>query len=856
MTEYTPKVIEGWLKDFGTFFDGTTKDQGQLTINSKGLVAGRFTYSGKEEDAYTPVGSGTSEGQLTTIRGLLLAFIATHDRKWLSRATLATNGLLKYMFYKEGIPDKVDKLWVPQWLMNVNKDFATRTFHTDGQLTFSNGIAKATINNIYKIKSIRTADSSLKEPWNPDSAIEGTQLSIKDVNIDFSHLTVSLNSNYSGNALMVYIADDGPTAPVGARIEAYPVWRLLDSSETACASDSLAWAIDVFKLWYKITKDNKWLTAVDCMVTALKYECNVTNDVFYLEPSLDDTDKVVNTPVNGIYDSIGRKPVETYTYDNGFIHAYYPDMTNSSSYPGEALLGKWVGNQLPFTDDKYIELAAGSDKATNIFIYLDEVSTVTNEERWRSDIWLPAGGRDNIQVVDLKPENFYHLTNVFFGKGYMRRNDGVFYKGKATASEEDIMDTIRGLQRPVNHYEFSMEDGGWCQYMFNIWGQALPFTISYKTDDSFQYLITDSKGNLWTCDLPATKGQYNEYYMTPDMFTCSDSKADRSLLNNADYANMMLICNTQGKSSINIEYLGNKEYMKNRVCTMLAIGYSNKEECNLYIKYLKPMPQKAALPYAPYVLAQDYHIIDNAVSDNRGAPYTGYQATWLFEENDVFYDKAEAVKTNLQFVKDAQADYTKRTGITGPFTPVFWWSHSTDSQGHTPNTFDYPVGDSLWGGFQYREMRDIARLWLDNTDYAKDCAEILHPFIDFMTDYWTTLDSFPTYFPDGAKPSNNQHETQMAAVFLKCLLDLVKVDKDSSYIDKENTLIDKCFAYLDSYRLPITSNHEFMEGSFSPNPAINEWYPFWGGEILWALASYLLDNNYQPSISNDNPPLA
>jgi predicted transcriptional regulator with HTH domain len=837
-------TIKAWTDGYSYFlqrFKGATDTI--ITISDQGLVTGKFIMDDPHK-SYTPPTTTSSEAQLLTIRGCLKEYLATDDITWRILAEATTAGLLNCFYPSSTIPTTPDITWIPHWLVNVVEPFTSRQYFLNGKVSFVNGIGQAKFDKIFRVFSCRATDATLEYDWAPDSPISsGTEYQIDHTDVAYGQglATIYLKTAFTGEALIAYTSETGPVIERGEKCEAYPCWRPLDVGEIGCAVDTLAWALDVFKLWYQITGDVKWQNAIKSTEASITYEFNVTNTDYYLKPGK------VTEPVleNGITSYSTRSPVETYVNtSDGLIMINYP----SSS--GEALFGTWVGDSATFNDSHYLELKLGSDKASQVAIYLDEPSSETSSydpnKRWKCILWLQGKGTavDQLETVELRPDDFYQLVGIFWGKSYIDIGDGnPINSGNSAVAAVQTIGAINGKTGTYKNIKLTRGlEGtwyGWAQYLFVASVPALPFDISYQTDNEINFVINDRNANKWSYLLPKTGSNFQTLHLTADLFTTTTT-ATATDLEAGDYKSI-LVDAVDNNSEINVEYLGIKKTMPNTIgYRNFSFAYSQPEALKVAIAYMKPMPSRIPLPYAPYIAPFDMHLIKYKVSNLRGAVYTGYQAPWIFQESDVFKNnQVEALATNLQFLRDAQTAYADNTGVHGPFIPIFWWDYRTDYNDHTPNTFGWDKNPT-WGGFQYRTISDVARV-IYNDPSNVQAKTILIDFYQAIDKYWLDIyQGFPTDFNENEVPKNSQTDPHMVGLLLRSLIyahygnfniiDLALIDK----------LINQCLDYLNYYHIPSDDGSK-VAGTFSPDTTANTWYEYWGGDIMDSLGEMMIN---------------
>ena len=866
-------TIESWIDSYDKYLSEWTWDGGpnsttigNITISDQGLVGGKFV-TDDPNTSYTPPTTGTSEAQLLVIRGALEVYLKTGDNVWLSRVNTLVSGLLNYYYPVPDIPEVPDYKWVPHWLVNVTKPFTSREYYLDGKVHFTNGIATVSFNKVQKVYSVRSTDSTLAYTWAPDAPIlSGTNYEIDHVDVTYgdSKATIYLkNTSFTGDTLVAYASDTGPIIQKGEKVEAYPVWRSLEEGEIAAAIDTLPWALDVFKLLYQATNDTKWKKAIDSTVYSIEKAYTVDNTDYYLKPK-DATEPVIG---NGISSYSERTAATSYSYtdDNTLLVKY-------GNSVGEESFSSWIGNSLPFTEEKYIEASLGTNVPSVINFMVDEQATYDPDKRWKTVIHTSGLGTaySELESFVLKPSQFFNSSLIWWGHNYVTTGDGNISKsGNSAVSAYDTTGLVANTTGTYKHIDFTRGDEGgwfgWAQYVIVADFTKLPFDINYRTASNIDFVIVDSNNQHWRYTLPKTSGKFNVAHLTVDLFTNVDN-TNATALKDVSYSTIFFdaIDNT---SSIDIEYIGIKKIMPTTAgISNVVVSYKDTSALDLAIGYIIPIPNRDPLPYAPYIAPFDMHFVSNKLSDSdtsgggihsngslsnlRGAPYTGYQAPWIFQESTAFSNNTVTgnvvgLATNLQFLSDSQDYYASNTGLRGFFAPVFWWDYRDDANGHPINSFSMTgQWGNVWGGFQYRTISDVARV-LKNDPSNSQAKKIFIDFITGLDTIWKSSDiigTFPTDFNDSVSPQHNQNDPHMIALLLRALSMGLQANLTQLQQSLVYKLINQGLSYLSSLAIPI-SNVPFstyqVEGTFSPNPSINEWYGYWGGDILSSLVHIL-----------------
>lgn len=867
-------TLSAWVSNYDQFLSkwtwdgelGSSSTLGNIAISDQGLVGGKFV-TDDPHTSYTPPTTGTSEGQLLVIRGCLELYLQTGERLWLKRANTLVNALLKYFYPTPVIPAEPDESWVPHWLVNVTAPFTSREYFLDGQAHFEKGVATVTYEQVFKVFSVRATDATLAYDWAPDAPVKtGEQYDIDHTDVSYgqSQAVIHLkDTTFTGDALVAYSSETGRVIQKGEMVEAYPVWRPLEEGEIAATIDSLPWALDVFQLFYQATGSTKWQDAVNSTVGSIEAAYNVDNTDYFLKPRGANEDVLSN----GVTAYSTRSPKATYTNTtDGLIAITYPESD------GEELFGAWVGDHLAFDHTHYMQLKLGTDVPAKVNFLIDEMGTYDPQRRWTSALFTSGRGMaaEQLETFDLKPADFFKASAIWWGHGYTSDGDGnASVSTHSTVGATEKIAAINGKQGLYKQIEFTRGDEGgwygWAQYVLVGAFTNLPFDISYRTQTAIDFVIVDHKSQQWRYHLPATNGAFVTKTLSVENFTGTDS-AQRSDLEAGAY-NTLFLDAVDNQASLDLEYLGHKETMPESAgMTNISMGYNAKPALNLAVGYVISMPRRAPLPYAPYIAPFDMHFLKGnltedshsgsvthtggSLSDLRGAPYTGYQAPWIFQETATFntdgkIGNATALEINLKFLSAAQDYYATNTGLRGFFAPVFWWDYRDDANGHPINTFSMtgPWGN-VWGGFQYRTISDVARV-LKNDPSNAQAKKIFLDFITGLDRVWLDSDvigTFPTDFNDGVLPGHTQNDPHMVAVLIRALSMGLNAELADAQQQLIYELMNRGLAYLNQLVIPISEDPfstSQVEGTFSPNPYINEWYEYWGGDILSALAHIL-----------------
>lgn len=829
-------TIKSWIDQYDQFLTKYTGDGDGISvmIDSKGLTPNSF-HNETGRGGYFNTASGTSEGQTTTIRGCLLVYQATKEQKWLDRAMVMVNAMLNVLYQGKPIPTAPDVTWVPHWLYSAKADFKSQEYFTDLKVKFTNGKATIKMTDIFKVFSVRATNATLV--WDsPFSQINGTGYDIKNVDYpDDNTAVVTLTQNITADTLVVYGTNTGAIVHLGENYDAYPIWRKLEDNETVCAIDSLAWAMDVFKLLYDITGEQKWLNAFYSTTESIRSAYHIDNSIVYITAPK----AYGNIFENGMYHYSSRTPEETYTQNKqtGLIDAHYPAISGS----GDGQIGRGSVNA-NFATDSYIRAQLASKQAITVNLMLDEDSVYNPDKRWTAPLHLDGTG--NIQTFDLKKESFFKTSNIAWGANYKQSDSTPISDSASKVTATTVVDN----NIAVTDVKMTKSASGWAQIFFGMASvPGFPFNFKYKTNSDIDFVIHDSNDKAWRYRLPKSTG-YQTISMTASLFKSDDGLTSFP----AGTFKGMLVDSQASSTEIFVDYIGTLQTLPaDTTYSTVTLSYSGKTEATLSVQMVAPMPQ-TELAYTPYVAPFDYHLMNGVINSWRGPAYAGYQTPYAWNEMSPFTDEFDgdnqiATDTNIQFMIDSQNAYEKATGISGGFAPVYFFDRWDSIQyEHEPNTWGWlpaPDPNVNWGGFQYRAVDSVARVAYDNPgdDVAKFVAMKFFRFVDA---YWTSDFNMPTVF-DAKAPVNTYDDTHMAGLLLRALVRVYKVTKVSEDANLIIKLINKTLGYMKHFHVDINQDAPFskykVEGTFSTEPSKGEWYGFWGGEILSALGILLLE---------------
>ena len=257
----------------------------------------------------------------------------------------------------------------------------------------------------------------------------------------------------------------------------------------------------------------------------------------------------------------------------------------------------------------------------------------------------------------------------------------------------------------------------------------------------------------------------------------------------------------------------------------------------------KKIVYKGAIPFEYSNKGPNLSVLSTPVF--RGPYYAGYQnpLPWHYMKD------YSAAANMLQFLIDAQAAYTKSTGITGPFAPVYHYDDSFLGKA-VKNSFTWegPDPNTFWGGFQYRPFAAVADFWQQcmnskiSTPAVTSASKVSTTFLGWL-DGWLKAhpsDSYvPTEFREKSAPAapaangNGDKDPHMIGLALKGAVLCKKAGANPEMVAR---VITRLLAMLTSHQ--IASGE--MAGSFTHDPYSHIFNGFWAGEIMDALGTHAI----------------
>ena len=280
---------------------------------------------------------------------------------------------------------------------------------------------------------------------------------------------------------------------------------------------------------------------------------------------------------------------------------------------------------------------------------------------------------------------------------------------------------------------------------------------------------------------------------------------------------------------------------------LYGAGFTSREPKahSIVINEVRPLPQ-LMLPYQPWVVPFTVNLLEGEIIDWRGSPGTGYQGPDLWG----WLGEPQGAKVQCDFLRDAQLQWQTDFGELGPFAHCYVWDRPDKSEFGDPDPdiwiYTWHDPNSSWGGYQYRPLEATARLLFERgsdpvyADATSTAAAIVRDYLIWLDEIgWPSLAGPNAGPPTDFKATGVERryeEPHMGAYVMRAALwGLASGTLSSAAEDAAEALISRAWTYLqDRY---VTSGS--MEGTWSNNPATQEWYGFWHAEIILTLVLLL-----------------
>lgn len=205
----------------------------------------------------------------------------------------------------------------------------------------------------------------------------------------------------------------------------------------------------------------------------------------------------------------------------------------------------------------------------------------------------------------------------------------------------------------------------------------------------------------------------------------------------------------------------------------------------------------------------------------------------------------------VQYLVDAQAAYTAKLGITGPYAHTFV-INTPDRRNignPAPHTWVFTNDDpnSPWCGYQTRIVESLANLvWMttgrpDAVTLRTKAANSLISWLTWLDGAWPNLSGspykgMPTVFSGDQPPQTTYEEPHIASQVLRGCAWLKMSNISPASNDLADRLMQRCWDYMETQWVSAPGD---MQYTWSPDADVHQWYGFWHAEIIITMALLL-----------------
>ncbi len=205
----------------------------------------------------------------------------------------------------------------------------------------------------------------------------------------------------------------------------------------------------------------------------------------------------------------------------------------------------------------------------------------------------------------------------------------------------------------------------------------------------------------------------------------------------------------------------------------------------------------------------------------------------------------------VQYLVDAQAAYTAKLGITGPYAHTFV-INTPDRRNignPSPHSWVFTNDDpnSPWCGYQTRIVESLANLvWMttgrpDAVTLRSKAATSLISWLTWLDAAWPNLNGspykgMPTIFSGTQAPQTTYEEPHIASQVLRGCAWLKMANISPAANNLADRLMQRCWDYMETQWVSAAGD---MQYTWSPDASVHQWYGFWHAEIIITISLLL-----------------
>ena len=641
----------------------------------------------------------------------------------------------------------------------------------------------------------------------------------------------------------------------------------MSQNETQAAFDVFPWSWQFYQYLFQSTSDDKWRRAAEAtkysgVVTAevenLSYYYQISNDPdnLYTYPG---TQSILIDNANGYTDSrqvggdkdgwlrldvntappLALEPDGSFTLDiNGDPVGPFPsvEVQNFAIVTG-VLASTTVECNAAHSQGGEIEIGLSTDDDPFSF---DQIY----KQYWQ----LNASGAPTNRTFNAG--EFILWSGDYLTWFYAIAEDPIYtydgLDGTATAGKAYETFTYNGITAPwvvgtlTLNGDGGFAGGGLVWLNLGAFVNAPPKLWIKHSGAEIFYKVIDGDGDDFYFDISDTGGNWVVIQPTWDqMYQINDDKNP----NRTDSLQSIefVAKGVNGSSTTSIWFATPNEFPRQLdlpVFTYKAVATSRQRSAHtVWVGDFRPIGNTLdELLYNPGVVPFTVNLLNGAISDWRGIPYSGYQSPYMWQ----IWGYPARQQQVENFLLAAQAGWSNAVPGEnhGPYAPVFSWSYwdNGDFLANGLNQFGWngPDPNTQWAPYSYRVLEASAHAWVNDSSNLK-LSQIVMQFLRYLDDDFISRNSIApiTDFPENAEGQANYSEPHSSALIGRAALYANLAGGDPAVTFR---LIKICYDYCVSQYI----DSGVMLGSFAAGQpdyieggtTYKEYFIFWHGEII------------------------
>lgn len=691
--------------------------------------------------------------------------------------------------------------------------------------------------------------------------------------------------------------------------EQYITWPLqvpCNSGSLQPASDASEWFLDASRILYTLTKKDKYLKAYNSELLTLKEMCDIDKgQKFFRKVKGNFGFKTDGLAITYAWGENGDEINPTFSRSTGgYILGFGHDhgkiwLDNKGTFVQLLKTGTLEADVgVSSTQNMRIRFALKSSEQSPVkYTYEVKGANLGSFELSQADkvvdsnvvhLSLPVNGFKNIPLHCSKnslPEVIYD-TNVNddapagaytnFSTYYPEETENRAKYGQTTVSyaEEDNINYGAWKDRGgVTTFNFHGDNTGTSGCLIGFWHtydnadksgsiniRVIPSNMIYRSDVPLRAKISDANGTEWesTFTIPPTNGKWARWDLPVEQ---GNWRGGTSIVwpTGVEFIQFFPDSNSRMPTSGGVF---------SWACVNVPSGDSVKIFQGGAIKYLSIMIENLTdsswafalgdvyctgttkrLTYTPGTLpyGNNNQADIPTIEAWRGCPYTGYQYPVIYNFSN-YEDASEYLNNMMDFLYDAQQEYSRRFGLLGPVMQSYYWERWDSVEKGVADTFTNETFDNSWSGYEPRAffgpMRCLYLFSLQKKTPPQKLVTYCQNWLDFLSNHYAMHGFLPDLFMEaGGVTKQSYDDFPIICLYGAglCYAAMMHMSVSKNNLD---ALISWCNQYMrEKYLVVAGSPTHPLNGGVSQSPDLEgtngEFYGYQAGEILRFWGIYL-----------------